>query len=63
MIPAKIIEPAVGAWTWAFGNQICIKNNGSFAKNSKVNIVQISSSFFITFFFIDDSIPFDCFSI
>src|SRR3954469_4663237 len=28
--PARITEPAVGAWTWASGNQVCTGHIGSF---------------------------------
>jgi len=41
-IAAKIIEPATGASTWAFGSQRCTENNGSFTKNAKIIISQIS---------------------
>ena len=37
-IAAKIIDPAVGASTCAFGNQKCIKKKGSLTKNGKMKI-------------------------
>lgn len=35
---AKIIEPATGASTWAFGNQRWTKNKGSFTRKAVYNI-------------------------
>jgi hypothetical protein len=32
-IAAKIIDPAIGASTWAFGSHRCVVNRGSFTKN------------------------------
>lgn len=32
--PARIMEPAIGASTWAFGNQRCSVNRGSFTMNA-----------------------------
>jgi hypothetical protein len=37
-IAAKIIDPATGASTCAFGNHKCIENNGSFTINAKIII-------------------------
>lgn len=33
-IPARIIDPATGASTWALGSHRCRKNIGAFAKNA-----------------------------
>ena len=42
MTPARMTEPAVGAWVWASGSHVCNGNNGTFtakamakAKNSQ----------------------------
>lgn len=35
--PARIMEPAIGASTWALGSQRCIRNIGSLAKNAAIN--------------------------
>jgi hypothetical protein len=37
-IAAKIIEPATGASTCAFGSHKCTENNGNFTKNAKIII-------------------------
>lgn len=34
---ARIIDPAIGASTWAFGNQRWVENMGSFTKNPVIN--------------------------
>lgn len=38
---ARIIDPATGASTWAFGNHKCTENNGNFTKNAVIIISQI----------------------
>lgn len=40
-IAAKIIEPATGASTWAFGSHKWTENRGNFTKNAKIIISQI----------------------
>jgi hypothetical protein len=35
---ARIIEPATGASTWAFGNHKCTENKGSFTRKAKIII-------------------------
>lgn len=42
IIPARNIEPAIGASTWAFGSHKCKEYRGSFTKKARiVNIHQI----------------------
>lgn len=35
-IPARIIDPATGASTWAFGSHRCTKNKGVLTKNATI---------------------------
>ena len=35
--PARITEPAVGAWVWASGSQVCTGNNGTFTAKAMAN--------------------------
>lgn len=35
-IPARIIEPATGASTWAFGSHKCIEYIGVLTKNGRI---------------------------
>ena len=37
-IPAKTIEPATGASTWALGNQRWVKNIGVFTRKAAIRI-------------------------
>jgi len=37
-IAARIIDPAAGASTWAFGNHKCNENSGSFTLNAIISI-------------------------
>ncbi len=37
MTPASTTEPAVGAWVWASGSQVCTGNNGTFTANAMAN--------------------------
>lgn len=39
---AKIIDPATGASTWAFGSHKWTENSGSFTKNAIIIIIQIA---------------------
>ena len=32
--PARITDPAVGAWVWASGSQVCTGNSGTFTANA-----------------------------
>jgi len=41
-IAARIIEPATGASTWAFGNHKCTENRGNFTRNAVIIIIQIN---------------------
>lgn len=41
-IAARIIEPATGASTWAFGSHRWTENSGNFTKNAKIIINHIS---------------------
>lgn len=34
-IAARIIEPAIGASTWALGSHRCVRKRGSFTKNAR----------------------------
>jgi hypothetical protein len=36
---AKIIDPAIGASTWALGSHKCKENIGSFTKNPPIVII------------------------
>lgn len=42
-MPAKSIDPATGASTWALGNQICTKNIGVFTIKAIVKIATTNS--------------------
>src|SRR6056297_485071 len=35
--PASTTEPAVGAWVWASGSQVCTGTNGTFTANAMAN--------------------------
>ena len=37
MTPARITEPAVGAWVWASGSQVWTGNSGTFTANAIAN--------------------------
>lgn len=38
-IPARIMEPATGASTWAFGSQRCVIYRGVLTRNAKIVII------------------------
>jgi len=38
-IAARIIDPATGASTWAFGSHKCTENNGNFTRNARIIII------------------------
>src|SRR5262245_8342211 len=37
MTPARITEPAVGAWVWASGNHVCTGKSGTFTAKAMAN--------------------------
>jgi len=60
---AKIIEPAIGASTWALGSHKCVENIGNFTINPVTNINQkieeftlIGNSIVAPFINIDDEL-------
>jgi len=40
-IAARIIDPATGASTWAFGSHMCIENKGNLARKASISIAHI----------------------
>lgn len=44
---ARIIEPATGASTCAFGNHKCTENKGNFTRNAVKNIVTPKNEYII----------------
>ena len=37
MTPARMTEPAVGAWVWAWGSHVCSGKIGTFTANAMAN--------------------------
>jgi len=44
---ARIIDPAIGASTWAFGSHKCVENMGNFTINPVININQKIDEFML----------------